>query len=93
MTSRLNGLKKVCVHANFSTRLMLANGVVMSKLVYLITLWGGAQQYLLDTLQVQQLAAARTVCSFGCWSWSRRKLLGKVVSKTVSVLSHSLTGS
>ena len=38
LNSRLNGLKKVCVNANFSTKLMVANGAVMSKLTYLITL-------------------------------------------------------
>ena len=37
----MNGLKKVSVKAIFSTRLMIANGVGMSKLVYLITLWVG----------------------------------------------------
>ena len=76
--SRLNGLKKVCVNASFDTKLMVANGVVMSKLAYLITLWGGAQQYLLNAVQVQQLAAARAVCGFGCWRWSKRKLLDKM---------------
>ena len=50
----------------------------MSKLTYLITLWGGAQKYLISGLQVQQLTAARAVCGFGCWGWSKRKLLGKV---------------
>jgi hypothetical protein len=78
LTSRLNGLRRVCVNASFGTRLMVANGIVMSKLVYLITLWGGAQQYLMSALQVQQLVAARAVCGVGCWRWSRRKLLDKV---------------
>ena len=77
LTSRLNGLRKVCANASFSTRLMVANGIVMSKLVYLITVWGGAQQYLMDALQVQQLVAARAVCGAGCCRWSKRKLLGK----------------
>ena len=66
LTSRINGLKRVCVNAKFGTKLMVANGVVMSKLAYLITLWGGAQQYLLSALQVQQLTAARAVCGYGC---------------------------
>ena len=54
-----------------------ANGVVISKLSYLITLWGGSKQYLLNILQVQQLTAARLVCGFGSWKFSRRKLLDK----------------
>ena len=78
LTSRVNGLKKIAANATFKTRLMVANGVVMSKLVYLITVWGGAQQYLLKGLQVQQLTAARTVCGFTSFFWSKKKLLDRV---------------
>ena len=78
LTSRINGLKKIARNSTFNTRLMVANGVVMSKLVYLITVWGGAQQYLLQGLQVQQLTAARTVCGFYSRSWSRKKLLDRL---------------
>ena len=62
----------------FFHRLMVASSVVMSKLTYLITLWGNAKEYLLDALQVQQLAAARAVCGFGCARWSKRQILKKV---------------
>ena len=55
LTSRTNGLKKVARNATFNTRLMVANDVFMSKVMYLMTVWGGAQQYLLKGLQVQQL--------------------------------------
>ena len=50
----------------------------MSKLNYLITVWGGAQEYLLDAVQVQQLSAARAVCGFYSRFWSKRKLLNQV---------------
>ena len=75
---RINGLKKICINADFQTRLTVANGVVISKLSYLITLWGGAKQYLMNMLQVQQMTAARLVCGFGSWRLSRRKLLNRV---------------
>ena len=39
LTSRINGLKKIAKNATFNTRLTVANGAVMSKLVYLITVW------------------------------------------------------
>ena len=78
LTTRINGLKKISTNATFNTRLMVANGAVMSKLVYLITLWGGAQKYLLKGLQVQQLTAARTVCGFFSKWWSKKKLLDRV---------------
>ena len=54
LTTRMNGLKRIAKTATFKTRLMIANGAVMSKVVYLISVWGGAQEYLLSTLQVQQ---------------------------------------
>ena len=57
---------------------MIANGAVMSKLVYLITVWGGATQYLLKAVQTQQLIAARAVCGFQSSRWSKKQLLGKV---------------
>ena len=78
LNSRINGLKRASRNAKFSTRLMIANGAVHSKLVYLITLWGNAQQYLLNTLQVQQLAAARAVCGVQSMRWSRTRLLRTV---------------
>ena len=78
LISRINGLKRVCVNASFQSRCMVANGIVMSKLVYLITVWGGAQQYLINALQVQQLAAARAVVGPRCWRWSKAKLLNSI---------------
>ena len=78
LTTRVNGLKKISKNATIKTRLMVANGAVMSKLVYLITVWGGAQQYLLKILQVQQLNSARTVCGFFSRFWSKKKLLDRV---------------
>ena len=78
LISRTNGLKKIAAGATFNTRLMLANGVFMSKLMYLITVWGGAQQYLLKALQIQQLVAARCVCGYTSRWWSRQKILQRV---------------
>ena len=78
LTSRINGLKKIASNCTFNTRLMVANGVIMSKLMYLITVWGGAQQYLLKGLQVQQLTVARTVCGFDSRFWAKKKLLDKL---------------
>ena len=53
LTGRKNGLKQISRSSTFSTRLMIANGAIMSKLVYLITVWGGASQYLMKALQVK----------------------------------------
>ena len=61
ITSRINGLCMLSSRASFQTRLMVANGIVVSKLCYLIQLWGGCEDYLLKPLQVLQNRAARLV--------------------------------
>ena len=53
---------------------MVANGLVMSKVCYLIQLWGGCEGYLLNSLQVQLNKAARLVKGFSCFT-STRKLM------------------
>ena len=74
LTSRINGLCMMSSKASFTTRLMVANGIVISKLCYLIQLWGGCEGYLLHALQVVQNRAARVVT--GCsWFTPTRKLL------------------
>ena len=78
LNSRINGLKMISRNAKFKTRLMIANGAVHSKVVSLITLWGCAQHYLLNAVQVQQLTAARTVCGLQSLRWSRARLLRAV---------------
>ena len=47
--------------ASFRTRKMIANGVFMSKLIYLMPVWMGCEEYLVNALQVCQNKAARTV--------------------------------
>ena len=74
LTSRINALSMLSSRSSLETRLMVANGVVMSKLCYLIQLWGGSEAYLLRPLQVLQNRAARLVTGCG-WFTPRRRLL------------------
>ena len=64
-TSRSNALKKIIRFSTFETRKMIANAVIMSRFVYLIQLWGGCPEYLLNFLQTLQNKAARHVCNKG----------------------------
>ena len=41
--TRFNGLQVVASKASLRTRLFVANGIFMSKLSYLIQLWGGTE--------------------------------------------------
>ena len=61
LTTRLNGLRIIGGIASFKVRLMIANGIFLSKLIFQISLWGGADDYLLNSLQVIQNKAARFV--------------------------------
>ena len=61
ITTRINALSKISRINNFRTRKMIANGIVMSKLIYLIQLWGGSPKYLIRILQKLQNRAARLV--------------------------------
>ena len=74
LTSRLNALQKVSIHASFKTRLSAANGVFMSSLAYLIPLWGGCEGYLVNALQVLQNRAARQVTKLSWYTPIRRLL-------------------
>ena len=74
LTSRLNGLLKVSKSAPFSTRLAVANGIFMSKLCYLVQLWGGSEKYLVNAIQILQNRAARVVTGKSWYTPVRRLL-------------------
>ena len=75
LRSRVNALKKICEHADLKTRKMVAAGIINSKLQYLLPLFGAAPDYLMRTLQVQQMAAARAVVGPRAFRWSNRQIL------------------
>ena len=75
LRSRINALRKICRHADFRTIKMVAGGIVMSKLQYLLPLFGAAPNYLLQGLQVQQMAAARAVVGPMCIRWNNARIL------------------
>ena len=68
LTSRVNALSKVCEFLSFKNRKMVANGVVMSYLSYLMPLYGGCPDYLLNALQILQNRAARLVTKSGWYT-------------------------
>ena len=65
LTTRLNAFKIIRGVASFKVRLMIANGIFCSKLIFQISLWGGAEGYLLKALQIVQNKAARLVTKRG----------------------------
>ena len=45
LRSRLNALRMISKIASFKVRLMIANGIFCSKLIFQISLWGGTEDY------------------------------------------------
>ena len=58
------------------TKLMVANGIFISKLSYLISLWGGCEGFLIKALQIMQNKAARCVTGLG-WFTPTNQLLAR----------------
>ena len=91
LTSRVNALSKISKVSSFKTRKMIANGIVMSKLVYLIQWWGGCSSYLIDFLQILQNRAARLVTRCGWFTTTGQMLLQcGWLSVRQLILYHSL---
>ena len=92
LTKRLNGLQKISKIASFKNRKMIADGIFMSKLIYLMPLWGGCEKYLLQSLQVIQNKAARAVTRLDKYT-STEKLLNQCNWMSVNqlIVFHSLT--
>ena len=68
LNTRLNALKMIGNVASFKVRLMVANGIFCSKLIFQICLWGGTEEFLLNSLQIVQNKAARFVSNRGVYS-------------------------
>jgi hypothetical protein len=73
LTTRLSALKKVGRLCSFKNRKMLANGIFISKLSYLIALWGGCGTGLVRSLQIIQNKVARVVTRLD-WSTPARDM-------------------
>ena len=71
---KMNALKKLSKNATFKTRLMVANATVMSTMSYMLPVWGGTEEYIIQAAQVIQNRAARTVTKLR-WFTPQRILL------------------
>ena len=90
-STRIGALKKIGKVASFKNRKMLANGIFMSKLSYLIVLWGGCGIVLRKSLQVIQNKVARVVTKLD-WATPTKELLHQIgwLSVNQMVFYHSV---
>ena len=61
LNKRIGALKKIRNVASFKAKLNIANGIFMSKILYLLPLYGGCPDYLLSSIQKKQTEAIRQV--------------------------------
>ena len=61
LNKRAGAIKKISKSASFKTRKLIANGIYMSKLIYLMPVWIGCEDYLINALQVNLNKVARLV--------------------------------
>ena len=61
LNTRAGALKKISISTSFKTSKIIANGLFMSKLIYLMPVWMGCEDYLVCALQVCQNKVARVV--------------------------------
>ena len=61
LNKRIGALKQIRKVASFKAKLNIANGIIMSKILYLLPLYGGCPEYLLSAIQTKQTEAMRQV--------------------------------
>ena len=61
LNKRVGALKKIQKMASFKSRKMIGTGIFISKLIYLMPLWLGCEDYMVKALQVIQNKAARSI--------------------------------
>ena len=61
LNKRVGAMRKISKTASFKTRKLIANGIFISKLIYLMPVWMGCEDFLVNALQVCQNKVARLV--------------------------------
>ena len=61
LNKRVGAIRMISSSANFKARKMIANGILISKFIYVMPLWMGCEDYLVNYLQVCQNKVARLV--------------------------------
>ena len=65
LNTRLNALKQIRKITSFKQRLAIANEIFHSKAIFLISVWGGADQFLMNSIQFVMNKTMRVICKVG----------------------------
>ena len=78
LNTRINAIKLLKKHLDTKTLTKIANGIIYSKLLYGIEVWGAAPDYLTKKVQTTIMKAARTIVGTKSYRWSNNKTLQEI---------------
>ena len=87
-SSRMNAVSKVSKYSSFKTRLMIANAVFNSVLIYMISVWGGSEKFVIRALHVMQNKVARCVTRLGWFTPTKHLLLQCYWSSVIQLATY-----
>ena len=90
LNKRVDAIRRISYLCDFKTRKMLANGLFMSKVIYLITIWGSCTKDLMDSIQVIQNRVARVITR-NDWTTSSEENLKQIGWLSIYQLSVYFT--
>ena len=79
---RIGALKRVSKIASFKTRLSVYMSLVISKILYVLPLYGGAPEYMMTALQRKMTEALKIVI------WRKWEVRGHCLTSTAELLSQ-----
>ena len=74
---RIGALRRISKIASFKTRLSVCSSLVISKILYVLPLYGGAPEYMMIALQ-QKMTAALRIVTKKKWDVRGRRLISTV---------------
>ena len=86
LNKRVNAIKMLSKVTSFQSKKLLANGIFMSKLSYLITVWSNCTKDLINSIQIVQNRAARIVTNRD-WREGSEEILKQIGWLSVHQLS------
>ena len=82
LSKRITALKKIGKVASFKTRLSVCTSLIVSKILYMLPVYGGAPAYMITALQGKLSEAMRVVTR------RRWEVPGRRLTSTAELLSH-----
>ena len=88
MNKRIGALKSIAKVSNFKTRLSVCSSLVISRILYMLPLYGGAPDYMLEALQKKQTEAMRIITKRKWRIMGKKMISNKELLRQCNYLSY-----